>query len=354
MTTVDEFCDAHGMGEINKIDAVVERWVHKREVDEFLATSVGTGVLLADLICGDGLQDSISPELYAGFSELMKDKAASYTAVRQILLEKLNQGDSSVRGLISKIQGQIGENSFLEHVGSHARLAASGSQEAWDVAVSHPDEVTQYVQVKTYSNANGVMQHIRDVQEKLAAETVFDGDTLVKRIDFAVSEDIVDEVQSKVTAAGLDVDVLTIPITSDEARQVVEEGVANVGPEALSGFFGELLVGTLTAAALHGAVNAFLVYKGAKDRSQFFSDTVYSTGITSGGLAAAFATEAMFQKLSASAAFLGGPPAFVATFAAGVTTRMYLSRVAERRDVAGRLADGNQDLASIMARLAQA
>ena len=101
MTTVDEFCDAHGMGEINKIDAVVERWVHKREVDEFLATSVGTGVLLADLICGDGLQDSISPELYAGFTALMKDKAASYTAVRQILLEKLNQGDSSVRGLIS-------------------------------------------------------------------------------------------------------------------------------------------------------------------------------------------------------------------------------------------------------------
>lgn len=354
MTAVDEFCNAHGTGEINKIDAVVEQWVHERDVDEFLETPVGSGVVLGDLICGDGLQDSISPELYEGFSELMKDKAASYTAVRQILLEKLGHGDASVRGLISKIQGQIGENSFLEHVGPHARLAASGSQEGWDVAVTHPGEVTQYVQVKTYSNANGVMQHIRDVQEKLADGNIFDGDTLVQRIDFAVPEDIVGEVQSKVAAAGLDVDILTIPITSDEARQVVEEGVANVGPEALSGFFGELLGGTLTAAALHGAVNAFLVYKGAKDRSQFFSDTVYSTGITSGGLAAAFATEAMFQKLSASAAFLGGPPAFVATFAAGVTTRMYLSRVAERRDVAGRLTDGNQALAKMTTRLARA
>jgi hypothetical protein len=133
-------------------------------------------------------------------------------------------------------------------------------------------------------------------------------------------------------------------MTSNEARAVVKESVANVGPEALSHFLGELLGGTLTAAALPGAVNGFLVHKGAKVRSKFIEDTVYSTGTSSGGLTAAFVTEAALHKLATYAAFLGGPATLVATFGAGMTARMYLKRVAERRNVVERLTDGNDQL----------
>ena len=350
MSAIDEFCEVHGPS-ANEIADVVRCWIHEREVDDFLATPLTAGVLLGDLICGDGLQDQISPQLLRGFSKLMGERADTYDAVRRILLEKLDSGDASVRGIISKIQGQIGENEFLRHAGETARLAESGSQEGWDIAVGQPDDVTQWVQVKTYSDANDVMKHIHEVQDKVTAGQIFDADQVVTKIDFAVPENIVSEVQEKVDAAGLDVKILAIPMSSDEARSIVSEGVQHVGPESLSNFFGELLGATLTAAALHGAVNAFLVYKGAKERSRFVEDTSYSTGVTSGGLTAAFATEAAFHKLAAYASFLGGPTTWLATLTAGITARMYLSRVAARRFSVKRLIKGNEHLASVAARM---
>lgn len=350
MSVIDRFCEVHGPSPIT-IGDIVRRWIHEREVDDFLATPVTAGVLLGDLICGDGLQDQISPQLLAGFHDLMGEKADSFDAVRRILLEKLDRGEAAVRGIISKIQGQIGENEFLQHAGATARLAESGSQEGWDIAVGSHGEASQWVQVKTYSDANGVMKHIHEVQDKVAAGEVFDGEQVVTRIDFAVPENIVSEVQEKVAAAGLDVKVLAIPVTANEARSVVSEGVAHVGPESLANFFGELLGGTLTAAALHGAVNGFLVYKGAKERSRFIEDTSYSTGVTSGGLTAAFATEAAFHKLAAYASFLGGPTTWLAALTAGITTRMYLNRIADRRFSVKRFTDGNEHLASVAARM---
>jgi hypothetical protein len=57
----------------------------------------------------------------------MKGKVNSYDDVRRILLEKLDKNEASVWGIISKIQGQIGENEFVRHAGSYAHLAKSGS-----------------------------------------------------------------------------------------------------------------------------------------------------------------------------------------------------------------------------------
>ena len=344
MSAIENFCRAYDAGTIRNTDEIIHQWVREKEVDDFLTTSVTGGVLIGDLLCGDGLEDQISPDLLKACSDLMGEKAGSFNAVRQILLEKLEKGDASVSGWISKIQGRIGENEFLHHVGPTAHLAESGSQEGWDIAIEHADKTTQWVQVKTYSDANGVMKHIREVQEKIAAGLIHDGDQVVDKIDFSVPENIVDEVREKVQAAGIDIDILTIPMTSAEAREVVSESVANVGPEALSHFLGELLGGTLTAAAIHGAVNGFLIYKGVKERSQFIEDTVYSTGISTGGLTAAFATEAALHKLATYAAFLGGPTTWAATFGVGMTARMYLKRVADRRNVVERLADGNDQL----------
>ena len=108
----------------------------------------------------------------------------------------------------------------------------------------------------------------------------------------------------------------------------------------------------MTVAALHGAVNAFLVYKGAKERSRLLDDTAYSTGVSTGGLAAAFATEATFHKLVGSVAILGGPATWLASFGVGMSTRMYLNRLVDRRHVVERLADGNECLGMTVARVA--
>ena len=354
MSAIEDFRRTHGTGENRKVDDIVRQWVHEKEVDDFLGTPVTAGVLLGDLLCGDGLQDQISPDLLKGFSELMGDKADSYDAVRQNLLEKLAAGDSSVGGLINKIKGQIGENTFIEHVGGTARLAESGSQEGWDVVVNRPGVATQWVQVKTYGDANGVMKEIYKVQEKVNARKILDdAGNQIDRVDFAVPENIVDEVRDKVLAAGIKIKVLPIGISADDAGGVVSDGFDNVGPESMFNFFGELFGGTVTAAALHGAVNAFLIYKGAKERNRFIEDTAYSTGVSSGGMTAAFATEAAFHKLAGSVAILGGPVTWIATFGVGMSARMYLNRVADRRHTVERLAADNEQLGLTIARMTE-
>jgi len=351
MTTIEEFASKYSDGNEQPIQGIIDEWIHEKEVDDFLSASVGSGVLLGDFLVGDGLQDQISPELFNGFKALMGEKADSFEEIRSILMEKLNDGDSAVRGFISKIQGQIGENVFLENAGDYAHLAESGSQEGFDVVVHPPGEATQWIQVKTYSDANHVMSHIRKVQEKVDAGAILDHGEVVNKIDFAVPENIFTEVTEKTKAAGFDIDILKIPMTSDEAREVVSEGVSNIGPEAMSQFFGELLVGSLTSTAFHAMANGFLVYKGAKDRSDWLGDTALASAISTGGLAAAFTTEALFHKLAASAAFMGGAATMVSSMAVGISARMYLKRIADRRKVVTRLADDNAELRELSTQL---
>ena len=96
MSAIDDFCHGHGNGTLCKIEETVQGWVHEKEVDDLLETQVGDGVLLGDLLSGDGLQDQVSPDLLKGFSELMKGKVNSYDDVRRILLEKLDKNEASV------------------------------------------------------------------------------------------------------------------------------------------------------------------------------------------------------------------------------------------------------------------
>jgi hypothetical protein len=325
---IDDFCALHGGGERKRIDSLVARWISERELDSMLQTQVSAGVILGDLLVGDGLLDQVSPELRQAFADLMGEKADSYNEVRQILLEKLENGDSSVFGLVNKIKGQVGENRFIQEIGdtANARLAHLGNQEGWDVAIDH-DFGTQYVQVKMYSDANGVISHMKDIDAKLSSgRMILDGEVTVQKIDFAVPENIAEEVTLKAAALGLDMKVIPIQMSAQEAADVVWTGVNNVGPEALNNFFGELLGISGNAAVLHGLVTAFLIYKGAKVREEMIGDIAENTAITAGGFCVGASMETLLHKVG----FITAGPAGVLIFVSAVSTCAILRRIAQR------------------------
>jgi len=313
---IKTFCEQYGQRR-RPVDDVLGKW-RVEQVDSFLDNLVASGVLLSDLAIGDGLRDQISPALLEGFA-----KADTYDEVREILRKQLALGKESVDGLVNNIKGRIGENMFVKEAPPGARLAKFGNQEGWDVAIDRADG-TQYVQVKMYKDANGVLRHMREVQEKVEKGVITDGGKAVNHIDFAVPSDIHEEV---VNAALNDttlrnIEVLKIDITADQAGSIVKEGVNNVGPDALEHFFGELLGDIAMAGSLHAAVNGFLLYKGAKEFEEAMADTAFATAISAAGFTAAMVTEFILK-----ASRLGGP----ACILVGVGTRAFLSRVARSR-----------------------
>jgi hypothetical protein len=119
------------------------------------------GVMVADLFIGDPLRladlPPLSQEFRSAFSELMGSKADTYEEVRNLILDKAEKGESSVFGLMNKIQGQFGENLFVTASEGKGSLANLGNQESWDISVNHGDSI-QYVQVKVYEDPDGVME----------------------------------------------------------------------------------------------------------------------------------------------------------------------------------------------------
>lgn len=340
--TVAEFYKIYAHSKMRSIKDIANRWNVEKEVDNFLSYSVAGGITTFDLLRGDGLTDQISPELLNAFSELMKDKANSYNEVRDILTEKLMLGDESVFGLVNKIKGQIGENYFIDmasSVGFNARLAESGSQEAWDVAVDHAN-YTQYIQVKTYSNAEAVQEHITLVNQKLLNGEIFDGSTAVTHVDFAVPQDIAPQIQSWADTQGINNQIIPFNLSAEDAGNIVLDGFSNVEYSGLASLFNSLAGATLTAAVLHTLVETFLVYKGAKESQFLLQNITEETACTSGGILAGMSVELLLQKL----ALAGGISSFGLIFITSITTRSILKRVMSRRDHVSFLHESNSNL----------
>lgn len=191
----------------------------------------------------------------------------SYDEVRSYLQQMLARGDHSVEGVVSQIKGQLGELVFKDQAGGHAYLATSTNQEAWDVAIPHAHEATQYIQVKIYHSAGAVIDKMQEVNQAVAEKTITDGGNAVHHIDFAINQDIVGEVLRKQAQhpelAGIK--VYAIPISNTDATGVVVDGFKNVGPDEIVHLFDEWFAGSISAACLHGMANAFLVLQGQQD-----------------------------------------------------------------------------------------
>ena len=257
----------------------------------------------------------------------MHEKADSYNGMRQILASKIRDGDGDflsfrdrhVQGFVSKLKGQIGENMFRHHAGASAQLATSGCQEGWDVVVTQRDGTHEYVQVKLYESPSNVIRKMREVHEKVA-NGVIDGvhDETVESISFAVPENIAAEVKRRVADGFpelMDIKVYSVAITATAAGDIVQEGLSNVGPQAMEHLFDELLGGTVAAASLHALANGFLWYKGAKDFSDAYVDTVANTTLSAAGMGIGLLAETLSNSTPLSAVVAFGGRAVLSRFA---------------------------------------
>ena len=342
---ITEFCCLHG--EMTRdIQSVTQDWHvaefqemlyaacehdrHTVSAGESLRSAVGDAVILADAVHGGGMLDTIPPAVQDAFVKLMHVTPGDYSEMRRELLSHLRADDGGFRsfsdpgvlGFISKLKGQIGENLFAEHVGGAARLAVSGSQEGWDVAVRQGDGVFQYVQVKLHASASGVVRHMIDVRNKALGGAIegIDGET-VNKVLFAVPDDIRADVlrlAGKHDGLAELVYEKSIPISARNAGVLVTEGMSNVGPDQLKHFFGQLLCGVTTAGAIHAVVNGFLWHKESKELATAIADTVTDTLVSTVGIGIGLVADSLIR----TALFSG---------AVGIGARMFISRVARSR-----------------------
>ncbi|MDR4485636.1 MAG: hypothetical protein R3B95_21000 [Nitrospirales bacterium] len=367
--TMKEFQEKHG-SDSKSITEVIDRWVLEKEIDDFLGTRLFGGFLISDLLKGDELVDSIPDQVKEGFKafnfkELLGVEADTPYKMKLVLLAKAQKNvednslvkENSWTGLRSKIQGQIGENEFKNSVGDTASLAPKGNQRGWDVKINHPSE-TQYVQVKVYEEPGRAIKELKQLQDELSQGLILDGGKVVKKVDFAVNDDIFEEVKQKASELGIPATIKKIGATHKEITSALETARENVVDSPLNNFFEELLGGACTGAALHAAVNGFLVWKGAKEKQAGVEDTVYSSAITGGGIGASFASEAILSRIywigeyEHALAVLASPIGGLVHLGVGFYARGVLKRLADRRHVARRLSEGNRHLSQLIARFA--
>jgi hypothetical protein len=320
------FAEQHGT------DKIFRRWLLEKEVQDFLHLNVTGGIILVDVLTGHGMQDTISPQLLAACKNLMGDKIASADQINQMLVDRMMDGDAAVLGFINKIKGQIGEDVFVDtanHAGLSAHLADLRNQEAWDVAVTSHDGVTEYIQVKTMASPDAVIEHMKSVADKVLAGTITDGDKVVHDISFAVPEDIFQAVHDKALAAGLATKVISFPLPAADAAQMVQDGFDNAAYLGLGNFFQQLTGGMLTATVLHGLVHAYLLHKGACKAEDMLGEVSGKVALAGGGITAALGMESTLKALGVAT---GSFPAVAVIMATALSVRGLLRRIASRRD----------------------
>ena len=356
--SIRRFVQKHGAAPRRPVKSVIANWLREKKAKDFLGQEIMAGILVADLLENPGLIDHRVPEeLRLAFKNLMGEKRDSHSEIIDLIKEKLEISPNSIDGLRWKIQGQLGEDVFVSKVGEAAKLAGSGSQEGWDVSIHHSDHV-QYVQVKVYADADQVIEKIKQVNDKLSNGLIAnESGSIVENIDFAVNDDIFEEVHQRVEELGLQNKILNIGKTHAEIQEAMKLGVDVAKDGPFDAFFSELIGGIVAASAIHAASNAFLVWWGAKEQTRAIDDTLYSSAISAGGIGATMLTEAvlveaaLFAELEVAAAIISGPIGGVLLLGVGIGARGLLKRITDRRHTSERLQKGNQELAKLCNRL---
>ena len=342
--SAEKFLSKYGRAK-STISDLSRRWLIEKRVDDFLGTEVAAGVVIADVLQGDGMVDAIPEDVQRAFSLVIDKKADTLAEIREGLIERLDRGDDAIRGLMSNLQGRIGELEFAAASGGIAEMSKNEAQEGWDL-VSLADGDPHYVQVKVYQSADAALEKIREVEAKLdSGEILGHFNEEVDAIDFAVNSEIFEEVKSRAAEEGLETTVLDLGASRDEIRERLADTFENV-QDPLDNFFSEFMGGVLTAAAIHAMVNGYLTYKKAKDWQTGLEDTIYATAVTTGGIAITMATEVLIVE---SIGFLAaGPLGAAVLIGTGMGSRAILRRLADRRYFAKRLVAGNIRLRTLI------
>lgn len=343
--------------EAKPINSILRKWTGEKIVCVFLKSKVNgipIGQILTDFI-EDGnngrFRYFIPKEVKSAFTELMGEKADSYFEVKQILIEKYLKGDHSFEGLVSTIQGKLGELVFKESIGKAARLAENPSQVGWDIVVNETT-TPQFIQVKIYDDVDRVVQKIKEVNEKIQAGLITDENgELVESIDFAVNSDVYSEVCERTEALGLNCKIMDIGASREEIRNYIYEANEDIS-NPLGHFFSELCPEIDLFMACKAA-QAFLLWKQASSASEFITGLCNSTLPLAGRIAAKkvvenIAIEAVaLAELEVAVAILTGPVGGVLFYGAGWGIYETLKRFSERRFVAQRLNSMNERLSDL-------
>jgi hypothetical protein len=345
---VEEFCRRHG-GDARPIDEIVRGWIAQKEARQFVDAALLAGILITDLASGDGLADRVAPELHEAFANLMGGKADTRVEIEARIRALIENGEESVLGLMNKIQGQLGEDAFVQaarSIGLDAHLADSGSQEGWDVLI-HDGGSSRYVQVKVYDQASAAAAHLDALKAKVDAGQIMGSGEAVERLDVAVNSEIYEQLAERAQRIGYPGNILDLGTTREAFRATLEDSFDSVR-SPLAHYFGELSAAGAMPAALHGISNAFLVYKGAKDKRVAAIDTAISSGISLAALCAAHAADEalghalMLWDMHEASLVMVEPVSGMIIVTVGMTTRALLRRLADRRVVIARLELGNE------------
>ena len=329
--TADEFISKHDSTDTSHASTIFSRW----KADRILNEAIGGGVILSDLIHGDGLGDQVSEDVLEAFHNLTGGKVHTYEQARERITEQLAENGGNVSShWVSTIKGRYGENQFLEEADQlegTVRLSGLNNQEGYDIVQVTPEGATRYIQVKTSDDPNYILREMESLNQKLEAGKVTTSDgEVVEKIEFAIPSTVSEEVRAEAKSQGLHVDVLPMETSASEAESAVQTSVDAVGPEAIDNLLLELAGGALVAGSLHTLRESFLVYKGAKDMRQAARSLGKETALTTGGLTAGLVVETALRD----AALAGEPTIIGVTFATSVATRFALSDIAKRADYA--------------------
>lgn len=342
---IEDFQEAHGPGASDSSE-IFRRW----KADRLLNESVAGGVILADLIEEDGLNDQVSEEVLDAFRNLTGGEVETYEEARNRIAEQIGSGESGAsQQWISTIKGRVGENQFqqsADELPGDARLADESNQEAYDVVYTSPQGETRYVDVKTSDSSDYIVDEMESTQQQLDAGEVTTPDgEVVREVEYAVPEGTADKVQEEAASRGVDLGVIPMETGADEAAGTVEASVGAVGPEAIENLFQELAAGTAAMGAIHGMVQGFLVYKGSKQVNQAIVDAAEETALSGTGLSAGLVVESALRE----AALTGEPMTMALVFGTSVSVRAVLSDFVKRGEYASWMQRRNDRLDELMA-----
>lgn len=317
---IEEFKSKYGNGAVGKMSELLKNSVKRRRADDLLGVEITAGLTLADLLSEGRLNDApISNEVKETLSALMGDKVDTRDEAISFFRAMVEKGDASAEGLVNKLKGTLGELKFQESFGDGIQLAQSGSQEGFDLITNDG----KFIQVKMYQSSEGVIDAIEKNADKIANhEILYDGQ-YVEQIDYAVSSNIYEELKSQGVEAEYGIELHEVPMTAEEAGNVIRD---EINEAAWEGFFSNALGVTITAGALHGAINAYMYAFKEKAVEDAIKDTVKSTGMTVASVSVGYVAEGICMGLIP-------PLAPLVALGTSVGTRFYLRGISRKCDL---------------------
>lgn len=302
--TADEFLSdpKYGYQPIRDVGDIVMQWNQEHDgksCDDATGMATMLAVLGIDAITGDGLLNEISPELATSMFHLMGEKADTYDEARQLITDKLAHGDAAFTGFVNKIKGQIGEDRFIHEYPDYV-LAISKNQVGVDALKPFGDGLVEAVQVKMYANQDYVIKHMLSVQSKVDHGLLVQGD-FVAQLNFAVPENIADEVRRKAAAHPELVNIHILPVrsTAEDVANIVREAGDNIA-HPIHHLGNEIMTGVAFMIALNAMTNAYLIEKGKKSIGAVIQEAALKTPIAAAALTASKSTAMFLAKTGAA------------------------------------------------------